>query len=203
MKRLLCIALALAVCGLVYADYVNLNTQRRMTELPSNVQVGGVTIGNPNLEQASGIGWRSVNAEPAASDTNHVMTNYSWIQDPGDATGAQPDVTEITYSEWTNQQALATIAAAAPQVIPNSLEMRVLVLISETNEYGIGVIADDDGVLTTYQEHASPPISPEERAARIHTAITNKQAKISKGKAGINGQLQERIENIEEYLGWR
>jgi hypothetical protein len=37
--------------------------------------------------------------------------------------------------------------------------------------------------------------------------IDAKNAKIkadnARGKAGVSGQLQERIENIEKYLGWR
>ena len=37
--------------------------------------------------------------------------------------------------------------------------------------------------------------------------VAAKNAKVKednvRGKAGIQGQLQERIENIEKYLGWR
>ena len=41
----------------------------------------------------------------------------------------------------------------------------------------------------------------------VEEEVTAKNAKVKadneRGKAGIHGQLQDRIENIEKFLGWR
>lgn len=38
---------------------------------------------------------------------------------------------------------------------------------------------------------------------KIVAKNTKVKSNNEKGKAGINGKLQDRIENIEKYLGWR
>lgn len=90
-----------------------------------------------------------------------------------------------------------------PVYMPKGIEVPVVVLQSETNDYGIGLIAADDGTVLTYIDHQSPRPSQEEIDARRAAAVAKHKANKSAGVSGVNGQLQQRIENIERYLGWR
>ncbi|HRZ13345.1 MAG TPA: hypothetical protein P5567_12925 [Kiritimatiellia bacterium] len=85
----------------------------------------------------------------------------------------------------------------------HGIEVPVLVLTSETNQVGVGVVATDGGDLVTYIEHESPSITPEERAARIAAKVRDHNGKKQAAKDGLNGQLQQRLENLERLLGVR
>ena len=67
-------------------------------------------------------------------------------------------------------------AATAPRIEPNGIETPVVVIQSATNEWGIGVVADDDGNLATYIDHQSPRPSPEVIRQRIADAIASNRA---------------------------
>lgn len=106
------------------------------------------------------------------------------------------------------QQAAEEAAAAAealrlvtPLVMDQMVEMPKLILQSETTKKGIGIVPTDDGELITWVEHASPRVTPEKRDALIAAAKLKRDTIIATGKAGVSGQLQNRIENIERYLG--
>lgn len=88
-----------------------------------------------------------------------------------------------------------------PVVMPRGIEVPVLVLQSETNAYGIGLIAADDGTVITYIDHQSPRPSAEEIEARKAEKLAEHKARKAAFINGAgNGQLQNRIANLEAYL---
>mgnify|MGYP000881678872 CR=1 FL=1 len=77
-----------------------------------------------------------------------------------------------------------------------------MIVHSTSAAKGIGITATDDGELVPYVAHESP-YDHEAATTRRMAAVSKKNDAKTKGKAGVNGQLQKRIENIERYLGWR
>jgi hypothetical protein len=117
--------------------------------------------------------------------------------------------TQVNIADEAAAQAAAAeaarIAAAAPVAMATGVEVPVIVLVDDATKKGFGFIVDSEGQLVqpAYLEHASPTITPEERAARKAAVLAKWEAIKAAGKSGISGQLQTRIENIEKYLGWR
>ncbi len=140
-------------------------------------------------------------------DPGYVAVSHSWAQDPADPFSAAASLVQMTVADWDAQQAAeaeaARISVAAPEVMSHGIEVPVLVLTSETNQVGVGVVATDGGDLVTYIEHESPSITPEERAARIAAKVRDHNGKKQAAKDGLNGQLQQRLENLERLLGVR
>jgi hypothetical protein len=91
-----------------------------------------------------------------------------------------------------------------PDVFRSGIEVPVLVLISLTNQTGVGVIATDSGELITYTDHNSPRPPAEEIKRRQMAAIEAHKAKRQKQAAATNdfgkGQLQDRIAAIEAWI---
>jgi regulator of protease activity HflC (stomatin/prohibitin superfamily) len=73
-------------------------------------------------------------------------------------------------------------AATAPRIEPNGIEVPVIVLQSATNDYGIGVIASDDGALLTYVDHQSPRPPPAVIQARIAEALAERRAGVESAR---------------------
>ena len=59
----------------------------------------------------------------------------------------------------------------APRVEPNGIETPVIVLQSQTNDWGVAVVAADDGALVTYYDHQSPRPDEATRKARRDAAL--------------------------------
>jgi hypothetical protein len=93
-------------------------------------------------------------------------------------------------------------ATQQPIVFTKPVEAPALIVISATNSYGIGITSDDDGNLLTFRAHSSPydpSVAQSNRAAAITKARDNR----AKAKADMNGQIQQRVENLERLLGVR
>jgi hypothetical protein len=71
----------------------------------------------------------------------------------------------------------------APRSEPNGIEAPVIVLQSRTNDWGIGIIASDDGDLVTYMDHQSPRPDDPTLQARRDSAIAAHQAEKAAYKA--------------------
>ena len=93
-------------------------------------------------------------------------------------------------------------ASLDPIVYTRPVEAPSLIVVSDTNAYGIGIAADDEGNLVTYRAHSSP-YDPAVAASNKAAAISKQRKDMAKAKADINGQLQQRIENLERLLGVR
>lgn len=100
------------------------------------------------------------------------------------------------------QEIEAKRAQQPPIVYTAPIEAPQLIVVSETNAYGVGITADDDGNLITFRAHSSPydPLTAKSnRTAAIQKAKTNR----AKAKSEVNGQLQQRVENLERLLKLR
>lgn len=189
--------------------YVHLPTQRMSADLPEQVLVEGLAIRRPTLADAAKAGWREVvGPYPPTPTPGYVVTAWRFEQDPENALCAKAvTIEEITEEEYAQRQAeaeeQARRAAASPIVFERPVETPALVLQSWTAKIGYGLAMSDDGQLLTYVEHASPGISPEERAARIAAAKAAHAEKVAQAKAAQHGQLQERVEALERFLGLR
>lgn len=89
-----------------------------------------------------------------------------------------------------------------PMLIEGGVEVPVVVFQSQVVGKGIGVVMTDEGDFVTYVDHESPRPSEDEIKARIAEAVENKRkAKINAKNKATKGNLQQRIEAIEKYLG--
>lgn len=99
-----------------------------------------------------------------------------------------------------------TLGKAIVRTHPDgSIEIvRPIIMAASTNgSPAYGLIVTPEGDLATYLDHASPRPSPEETQRRIAEAVARKATAKAKALAEINGQLQQRIENLERLLGLR
>lgn len=102
------------------------------------------------------------------------------------------------------EQAAAEAARkATPIIYDQPIEAPMVSLLSQSSGKGVAIVATDDGVLTTAIVHESPWPDAATLKAKVDAAIAKRNDLQTKGKAGISGQLQARIENIERFLGWR
>jgi hypothetical protein len=95
------------------------------------------------------------------------------------------------------------IRKATPIPYDQPIETPALVLTSHDGGLGIAQAALDNGEIVTYTYHASPIPSPEVLRERFEKARDKRMANRAKALAGINGQLQQRIENLERLAGLR
>jgi hypothetical protein len=81
--------------------------------------------------------------------------------------------------------------ATAPRVEEHGLEVPVLVLTSATNQYGIGLIASDDGDLLTYIDHQSPRPTADVIAERIRVEREAQRERLEKLR-----NIADRMQNV-------
>lgn len=173
MKTL--IASLLLIAGIATAEWLDLTT---MTVCPAPT--------NSNMSQ-----WAMV-----SGPNQPIPDGYGFVTNAWDIAGGVAVPIISTYP--------APKYVPGPQLFREGIESPVLVLQSQTNGTpAYGIVATTNGDLVTYIDHASPRPSQEEINQRISTAISNREAKVAKAKADLNGQLQTRIENIERLLGLR
>ena len=128
-----------------------------------------------------------------------------WMQVVEDARPAEPASSVYSIEDGRIRVAwelLPTPPPPTPQLIEGGIETPVLVLQSQVAGKGIGVIATDDGDLTTYIDHESPRPDDATIKARIAAAIEAKRAvKQAAKQVSRHGNLQARIEALERLLG--
>jgi len=103
------------------------------------------------------------------------------------------------------------VETTPPNDPPGKARFRNNDILFETPNYGVVYTTtnsqqwltwiDGDGLLQTTQVAASPEISFEERVSRMRTEERRRQN--TRGRWNANGQLQQRIEVIEQLLGLR
>lgn len=97
-----------------------------------------------------------------------------------------------------------TAAAEAALYAFPSPDVTVPVLDSDGNQTGTArLLVDASGAIVAVTDSASPQRPVAVQMAEYKAKIDAKDAANAAGKAGVNGQLQKRIENIERFLGWR
>ena len=128
-----------------------------------------------------------------------------WMQVVEDARPAEPASPVYSIEDGHIRVAwelLPPPPPPTPQLIEGGIETPVLVLQSQVAGKGIGVIATDDGDLTTYIDHESPRPDAETIRARIAAAVADRQTRKQTAKAAAkHGNLQARIQAIEALLG--
>jgi len=111
----------------------------------------------------------------------------------------------ITQAEYDAQQAEAAAQASAaeeerkntPLVWDQPFEIPALVLQSQSQGMGVGVVATDEGDLVTFTYHASPVPSATEIKQRIAEAIATHKATKQAAKAEI-AELKAEVEKIKK-----
>jgi hypothetical protein len=128
-----------------------------------------------------------------------------WMQVIEDERPAEPALPRYSIEDGhirVSWELLPPQSPPVPVLIEGGIETPVLVLKSQVVGKGIGVIATDDGDLTTYIDHESPRPADEIIEARKATAVAAKKAAKNTAKAAAKkGKLQERIAAIEAFLG--
>ena len=134
-----------------------------------------------------------------------LLIEDGWMQVVEDARPAEPASPVYSIEDGHIRVAwelLPPPPPPTPQLIEGGIETPVLVLQSQVAGKGIGIIATDDGDLTTYIDHESPRPDAETIRARIAAAIEAKRTvKQAAKQASRHGNLQARIEALERLLG--
>lgn len=147
-------------------------------------------------------GWRYEPPQPPPVLDGYERNNIRLIEGDG-RTGTW------AYDDTRISDRLAAVAAAeaqrkaTPLVYDQAIEAPLFSVLSQTSAKGIGITATDDGELVTIIVHESPWPDAKTLSDKIKAAIDKKNAAKATAKAGINGQLQTRLENIERLLGLR
>lgn len=149
----------------------------------------------------TGAGYRVMPDPPALADG---YTRISITAVEGDGVNGQWQVVDKSIAEIESEhQAAEAIRKASPIPFDQPIEAPLIVVTSQSGGKGIGITATADAQLVTVVVHESPWPDAVRLAAIVRAGVDKKNAINATGKAGVNGQLQERIENIERFLGWR
>lgn len=158
----------------------------------------------PPYARAVNVAERDPYRNPEFRDVNALLRTYDPTkQFPLLNVEAQ---TLIALADGVSGKTLEEIATKRaklqPLVYTRPIEAPQVIVVSETNAYGIGIAADDEGNLVTFRAHSSP-YDPETAKSNRVAALSKAKAKRDQAKADLNGQLQKRLENIEKILGIR
>jgi hypothetical protein len=158
----------------------------------------------PPYARAVNVAERDPYKNPEFRDVNALLRTYDPMkQFPLLNVEAQ---TLIALSDGVSGKTLEEIATKRAQLQPlvytRPIEAPQVIVVSETNAYGIGIAADDEGNLVTFRAHSSP-YDPETAKSNRVAALSKAKANKDKARSQINGQVQQRLENIERLLGIR
>lgn len=193
MKTLLyTLLLIITLAFTANAFYYNVLTQEEVRRLPDMVVIDGRPVFNPQREDYASAGWLKMVSTAIPRD--HHVDSY---------------VRSIVTNRAGQLLSLKTYftspaPARTPRIFPEGIETDLLVLQSETNNWGIGLVATDQGELLTIVAHQSPYPSSEVLQSRIDEAVARHRARRTAQVAATNafgrGQLQDRIEAIEAWI---
>lgn len=159
---------------------------------------------NPTLSDMISDGW----LEYVPSALPNIKSS-TWIDDG--QRYYQADVVQWTAEELAAQEAARKAAEeaaeaarkATPIVYDQAIEAPLFSVLSQTAKKGIGITATDEGDLVTVIVHESPWPDKATLEAKLSDSIAKHKAAKDTAKAGISGQLQTRIENLERLMGLR
>jgi hypothetical protein len=158
----------------------------------------------PPYARAVNVAERDPYRNPEFRDVNALLRTYDPTkQFPLLNVEAQ---TLIALADGVSGKTLEEIATKRAQLQPlvytRPIEAPQVIVVSETNAFGIGIAADDEGNLVTFRAHSSP-YDPETAKSNRTAALASAKLKRDQAKADMNGQVQKRLENIERLLGIR
>jgi hypothetical protein len=178
---------------------IKIDTQS--TEIPRKIG----NIDNPSSETllAFGYRWHDPDVIPAVADGFERLGGVVWA-DSGDGENAVATYTDTLIADRLAAES-ATEAArkATPIVYDRAVEAPLFSVLSQTAGKGIGITATDEGDIVTIIAHESPWPDKATLDAKIAAGIAKHRSNKETAKAGVSGQLQTRIENIERLLGLR
>jgi hypothetical protein len=181
--------LALIIAPLIAQAQPWINDGKVVWTLPNPITVEGVgVVHNPPMSLYRAAGWfdfvpcAGVEGSNIASRTT---TTNGFI------------VTEVCgYESIVTPEIF-------PATFPDGIEVSWISIVSLTNQVGWVYVALDDGTLVPVLGHESPWPSQAELDARIKAATDKARNDKARAKNGINGQIQQRLENIERLLNIR
>lgn len=182
-------------------NYANVLTGEIRNELPDPiVWPGGAVTHHPNIMVASGAGWRKV-ASVQPPPAGHRVASYRVAEI--DATTCALEVAESVdiAAEHAAQAAADAALRESPIIYERPIQARIEMPADDGHVYGLEV-DPDGGDVVPVQRQSTRLTQAEYDAAKAARMAKRKQLRDT-GKAGVSGQLQQRIENIERYLGWR
>jgi nucleoid-associated protein YgaU len=177
----------------------NIHTQK-IEALPDILQVEKGFVPHPKREDYERAGYRF---GPECAEKywkvvdDEVLEMSQAEKDAVDAAEAQAQADAAAAAQAAHEAWLQTV-----EVYERVIEAPSVIVHSVSAAKGVGIAATDDGELVPYIAHESPYNHAEAEARKL-AAIEKRNTDKANGKAGIKGQLQQRIENIERYLGWR
>ena len=174
-------------------NYANITTHEIVDVLPSIIQTPSGVTHNPTWDQLATIGWRKVTEIQQPSEGCRVV-EYGVIEIDG--TNCRLTVVkEVNIAEEEKARRSTPIKYDQP------IQARIEVPANDGHIYGVEVDPACGMVIPIQRESNHLP-EKEYQQAKAAKLAQLKQLRDA-GKAGISGQLQQRIENIERYLGWR
>ena len=180
---------------------------RFVNEQPVDIQPMPDKMGrlsNPRLDDILAYGWR----EHVPSTTPNIKTSH-WENDGRavrqvvDSVWEQADLEQMEASRLAAIEQSEAIRKATPKVYDQPHEFPLVSVLSQTGAKGVGITATDDGDLVTVIVHESPWPDRAALQAKIDTAIAKHRATKAAAKAGINGQIQNRLAALERMMGLR
>jgi hypothetical protein len=197
-----------AVAAMNAVEWVHLSSGGRVVP----AVVGGFMNprGNPPCLYAAG--WRRCGEIPAVADGYERLQSVRWEQDPIDDEMAVAVVVDALVQDRLDAEAIAAEArrvadeyaalhANDPVLMPHGIEVPVIVLISQASGTPAwGYVADVNGSLVPYIDHASP-----RNPAAAHANKTAALADRQKARTELAGSpsIQRRLEIVERILGIR
>lgn len=204
--RLTAIAIILAIATIAHAtDYVARIVDGKETErraIPCGVGEASISAPGRLTEQNLAEGWRDV--VPAV--VTGVVKSATWTSN---AVQWVETVTYYTAAELAQQAADAAAAHAAaesnrlatPIKFDQPIQARVELPVDPDHYYRLAVDTNMLQVLPV--EIESTRLTEAQWKAARDAMLADRKTKLDAAKAGIRGQLQQRIENIERLLGIR
>lgn len=175
-------------------NYANLWSGVRTNTLPPVVtSADGSVTHNPPWEVLRSLGWRRLVEEDTAEE-GYVITASSLVELNADECAFR--ITEVKSAAAMNAE-----LADVPLVYDRPIQARLETPAGDGHVYGVEVDPVTDSLVPVQRQ--STRLTAEEYAAAKAAKLAARKTLKDAGVAGINGQLQARIENIERFLGWR
>lgn len=184
------------------SDWINPTTQQ---EPPYAYEEIRANFPNSDPAVLLAKGWRRKDPTPLPPVADGWERLRTWWEQ--DATRPEWAILKCLDGNIAERQAreaeAEAVRKATPVVHDQPHEFPLLSVLSQTSGKGIGITGTDEGDLVTVIVHESPWPDKDALKAKIDAAIAKAKAAKQTAKAGLSGQLQDRITNLERMLGLR